>query len=192
MGATNTISLLRRIINDPNCKRMNLSTVKGYLGELIVKESLEVAGFKVDHQGNQSGYDLTVWDQDEEEYTIDVKTSLLKDDLSCGRDHWGWALVHSNKQKPITATHFVCVGLDRDLEAKRFIVIPQRFAEKFPNGIGQFRRVKHAVCDFQRSYTPKNIPSEKAKYIEKCQKWLKHKPIKRLGRRDSFRNVFSE
>lgn len=64
MSITNTISLLRKIIFDTNCDRMNKSTIKGFLGELIVKERLEEVGFEVKHQGNQSGYDLSFWMDD--------------------------------------------------------------------------------------------------------------------------------
>src|SRR3990172_5207946 len=164
MSITNTIHLLQQVILDENCGRMNKSTVKGFLGELIVKEKLEEAGFEVEHQGNQSGYDLLVWFQDKE-IKGDVKTSTLKDDLYCGRNHWGWALKHSNKKKPISATHYICIGLDDDLEAKRFFIIPASLVSKFPKGIGQFSKVEHALCAFQKQFTPENPYSKKSKYI---------------------------
>ena len=189
MSTANTISLLRKVIKDPNCERMNMSTIKGFLGELIVKERLEDAGFEVYHRGNQSGYDLSFW-VDDQEFKIDVKTSTLKDELSCDRLHWGWALVHSNKKNAVSATHFICVGLDENFEARRFIIIPSEWAAKFPEGIGQFNKVKHALCVFQRAYTPENLTSQKMAYIDKCQKWLKHKPIRQLRKGQSFRNIF--
>ena len=189
MSTANTISLLRRVIRDPNCERMNMSTIKGFVGELIVRERLEDAGFEVDHRGNQSGYDLSFW-VDDQEFRIDVKTSTLKDELSCGRPHWGWALVHSNKKKAVSATHFICVGLDEDFEAQRFIIIPAEWAAKFPEGIGQLSKVKHGLCAFRRAYTPEGLTSQKKAYIEKCQKWLKHQRIKQLRKGQSFRNVF--
>src|SRR5438067_1175751 len=49
-----TVNLLKRIILDPNCTKMNLSTVKGYLGELLVKAKLEREGMTVEQHGNQS------------------------------------------------------------------------------------------------------------------------------------------
>ena len=189
MSTASTISLVRRVMKDPNCERMNMSTIKGFLGELIVKERLEDAGFEVWHRGNQSGYDLSVW-VDDQEFKIDVKTSTLKNELSCGRPHWGWALLHSNKKKAISATHFVCVGLDENFEARRFIIIPSEWAGKFPSGIGQFNRVKHALCAFQRAYTPEGLTPQKMAYIDKCQRWLKHKRIKQLRRGQSFRSIF--
>jgi hypothetical protein len=189
MSIANTISLLRKVIKDPNCERMNMSTIKGFLGELIVKERLEDSGFEVCHRGNQSGYDLSFWVGDRE-LKIDVKTSTLKDELSCGRLHWGWALVHSNKGKAVSATHFVCVGLNENFEERRFIIIPSAWAAKFPEGIGQFNKVKHALCAFQRAYTPENLTPEKRAYIVKCQRCLKHRPIKQLSKGQSFRNVF--
>jgi hypothetical protein len=189
MSTANTIALLRKVIKDPVCGRMNMSTIKGFLGELIVKERLEDAGFEVDHRGNQSGYDLSFWSEDQE-FRIDVKTSTLKDELSCGRLHWGWALVHSNKRKAVSATHFMCVGLDESFEARRFILIPSEWAGKFPAGIGQFNRVKHALCAFQRAYAPQDLAPQKMAYIVKCQKWLRHRPIKQLSKGQSFRSIF--
>lgn len=191
MKTANTISLLRKVIKDPNCGRMNMSNIKGFLGELIVKERLENAGYEVYHQGNQSGYDLSFWIEDgDKEIKIDVKTSTLKDGFSCGRKHWGWALKHSNKKNPLSATHFVCVGLDDELQARRFIIIPAGWVGKFPKGIGQFKKVDHALCDFQKPFDPETLPTEKRNYIKKCQTWLKHKPIIRLSKGQSFNDVF--
>jgi hypothetical protein len=39
-----TIRCLKDVINDPNCRYMNLSNVKGYLGELLVLSKLEGEG----------------------------------------------------------------------------------------------------------------------------------------------------
>jgi hypothetical protein len=39
-----TIPCLKDLINDPNCRYMNLSNVKGYLGELLVLSRLEGEG----------------------------------------------------------------------------------------------------------------------------------------------------
>ena len=57
-NVSDTIDLLKKVILDPNCSRMNQSTVKGYLGELLVKAKLESEGALVEHLGNQRGYDL--------------------------------------------------------------------------------------------------------------------------------------
>lgn len=71
----NTIELLKEVIRDENCSRMNKSGVKGYLGELIVLQKLQYEGLKPEHFGNQSGIDIIV-----NNVKIDVKTSTLKDD----------------------------------------------------------------------------------------------------------------
>jgi hypothetical protein len=78
MAITRTIKLLRKIILDKNCERMNKSTVVGFLGELIVREELERANIKVEHCGNQTGYDLVIGQ--DKGIKIDVKTSRLKDE----------------------------------------------------------------------------------------------------------------
>jgi hypothetical protein len=191
MSTSKTISLLRKVIQDPNCNRMNMSTIKGYLGELIVKKRLEDAGFEVEHQGNQSRHDLSFWVGDYE-YKIDVKTSTIKDELSCGHLHWGWALKHSNKKNKITANHFICVGLDRNYKAQRFLVIPADYVAKFPHGIGQFNKVDHALCDFPKTFDleKSDISKEKRDYIQKCQKWLRHKRIIRVTEGQSFKDIF--
>jgi hypothetical protein len=40
MSTAASIELLRQVVRLPACQKMNLSTVKGYLGELIVKQAL--------------------------------------------------------------------------------------------------------------------------------------------------------
>jgi hypothetical protein len=51
-GLGKTISLLKNVINDKNCRNMNLSTIKGYLGELIVKRKLQEEGITAISKGN--------------------------------------------------------------------------------------------------------------------------------------------
>ena len=102
MKIEETIHSFQKIIVDEHCVRMNKSFFIGFLGELIVKERLQKLGIEVEHQGNQTGYDLTIIA--DSRIKIDVKTSRLKDEYSWGCSHWGWALVHSNKKKPVSAT----------------------------------------------------------------------------------------
>jgi hypothetical protein len=71
-----SIELLKKMINDPMCERMNRSIVKGYLGELWIRFLLVESGENPVHRGNQSGYDLSFGT-----YRIDVKTSTLKRDV---------------------------------------------------------------------------------------------------------------
>jgi len=46
-----TIELLKEVICDEHCERMNKSGVKGYLGELIVFQKLQNEGFEPEHLG---------------------------------------------------------------------------------------------------------------------------------------------
>src|ERR1700724_1160231 len=110
-----TIQRLKLIIKDENCARMNQSTVKGYLGELLVKAKLESEGLKLFHQGNQTGHDLE-YTNDNQSVKIDVKCSSQKSEFDKVAPNWGWALQHENKTKPITCTHFVCLALDKENE----------------------------------------------------------------------------
>jgi len=185
-----TIDLLRKVILDKNCDRMNKSTVKGFLGELIVRRQLEEAGFDVKHHGNQTGYDLSIGQDGR--FKIDVKASLLKDEYSWGCDHWGWALVHSNKKKQISATHFICVGCGSGLEARLFIIVPAFMAERFPAGIRQFNRVNHALCAFPGTDRPvRKLSLKESNYIAVCERLLRDESIKTLHPEESFRSIFS-
>lgn len=136
-----TISLLRAVILDENCSRMNPSTVKGYLGELLVKSRLEGEGVLVEHLGNQSGYDLQFKARGRL-IAIDVKFSALKSDDGKG-ENWGWALQHDNKKRGLSCTHVVCVAASKDLEVLNTYVVARHDVESFPNAPGRFGRVKH-------------------------------------------------
>lgn len=155
---------------------MNKSTLKGFLGELIVRKQLEFEGFDVQHLGNQAGYDLFIKDRN---LKIDVKMSVLKDEFNGGIEHWGWALVHMSKQKEITATHFVCLGCDKDLNAKMFVVVPANMTKRFPQGIHQFNKVKHGLIVFPDTRRPNlSRGSEETRFLKSCDKLLKAKQIR--------------
>ena len=139
-----TVANLKSLILDDNCRNMNLSTVKGYYGELLVKQKLELEGAIVKHLGNQSGYDLEL-SLDGKIFKIDVKFSTLKDEHAWGTSYWGWALHHENKKaKRFTATHLVCVASRPDLTIDRLFVIRAVDVSKFPASVGQFKNVKHS------------------------------------------------
>ncbi|MYM23256.1 hypothetical protein GTP46_11425 [Duganella sp. FT135W] len=123
---------------------MNQSNVKGYLGELFVKERLESEGQVVEHVGNQSGYDLR-YTEGEVDIRIDVKMSLLKNEFKWDFQYWGWALKQESKKKPITATHFVCVGCDENLALKALFVVRAADVAQFPQGEKQFSKVQHGL-----------------------------------------------
>lgn len=121
---------------------MNRSTVKGYLGELLVKERLEREGRNVLHLGNQSSVDLQ-FDYKGRTVSVDVKLSLLKQEFGPGISHWGWALQHENKKRAISATHFICVGCSETLEIDTLFIVRAGDVNAFPPGDGQFGKVKH-------------------------------------------------
>jgi len=161
MPTDNPVELLRRVALSPDCAKMNRSTVKGYLGELLVKQQLEVElkGIRIDHHGNQSGHDL--------QYVcgavcikIDVKTSTAKDERKWGLQYWSWALQNKNKKKPVTATHLVCVGLNANLILDSLFVIRAENIRLFPPATGQFSNNTHclflpvtAVCSTSKALT---------------------------------------
>ena len=151
MNMNQTIESLRGILNDPNCEHMNKSNVKGYLGELIVKNKLEGEGVNVLHKGNQCGYDLE-FQHKNTTFKIDVKLSTLKMEL--GREVWGWALLHENKSKPITCSHFICVALNKQFKEKYYFIIAAKDIKLFPSadhrGTGQFSKVKYCFMHLPR------------------------------------------
>lgn len=123
---------------------MNLSTVKGYLGELLVKQLLEDEGVYVEHLGNQNGYDLRFFENGKD-VRVDVKMSLPKDEFKWGFEYWGWALQHANKKKGITASHLVCVGCTKSLEVESIFVVSANDVSHFPAGEKQFSKVLHGL-----------------------------------------------
>jgi hypothetical protein len=176
MKNCDTIELLKNVIQDDNCKRMNLSTIKGFYGELLVKKKLTLEGQEVEHLGNQSGYDLKVGD-----YKIDVKTSTLKNEL--GKYdilYWGWALMHENKNKPIACTHFVCVAVDSELIVSGYYIIPAINLQLFPKGTGQFARVKHGFQIVRNGHADK-LPGEWPSAFKSSADLLNDKKAIRVG-----------
>lgn len=123
---------------------MNRSTVKGFLGELLVKERLEREGVEVRHLGNQNGVDLS-FEIDGRAMNIDVKMSMPKDEFKWGFEYWGWALLHENKKKKVAATHFICVGCSESLEVEKLFVVRESKLTEFPRGFRQFSKVIHGL-----------------------------------------------
>ncbi len=183
MTITSTIELLRKIVLDKNCDHMNKSTVVGYLGELIVKNQLELCGFNVDHKGNQTGYDLLIKNGD---VKIDVKTSRLKIEFSRDVRNWGWALVHSNKQKQISATHFICLAFNDDLSINQMILIPADVAIKFPQGIGQFPGVINGLVILPDGGSVNKLTIKQIEYLNECKKRLRNKSIRIIKTGEKF------
>ena len=167
-----TIQRLVKTINDPNCARMNCSAVKGYLGELLIKKKLEDEGLNVKHHGNQSGFDLSFRHKGND-FSIDVKTSLLKNESNEPVNYWGWALLHENKKKEIKATHIVCLGCHQDCSPSFFIVIPIDIVPQFPNGMKQFSKVKHGL----RIPEKRNHHKEDS-FIRQCRSVMRANKIK--------------
>jgi hypothetical protein len=147
-----TIKSLKKIICDENCRHMNLSTIKGYLGELIVKTRLESEGCIVEQKGNQCGYDLEF-----ENIKIDVKTSTLKEETP-GKLGWGWALKQKSKKRKLSCTHFVCLALDKKNNEKAFYIIRKEDIGKFPANSKRFKNVENRFG----VYLNKNISNKKA------------------------------
>lgn len=144
-----TIGRLKSVITDPNCSKMNKSTVKGYLGELLVKAKLEAEGLEVTHFGNQSGYDLEYGRQNHS-FKIDVKYSEPKCDFEKHVTNWGWALQHENKKKPISCTHFVCLAVDQKLECLAYYVVSRQCLEHFGRPFsGRFKKVNRGLAAFE-------------------------------------------
>lgn len=142
---TDTITNLRAVISDPNCRSMNQSTVKGFLGEILVREKLVSEGVEVIHMGNQKGYDLLI-PSSSPEIRIDVKTSAAHLIEATLHKTWGWALHSTSKKRPISCTHFVCIALDTELFPFAYYVIESSSVAQFPAAAGQFKSVTNAFA----------------------------------------------
>lgn len=190
-NVSDTIELFRKLILDPNCSRMNQSTVKGYLGELLVKAKLESEGIAVEHLGNQSGYDLQ-FNYRGEVFRVDVKFSTLKCEYCPGQNNWGWALVHQNKKRQISCTHFVCVAVDTKLEVIGYYVVSLNQVERFLSGVGQFGGVKHGFILFEdESY----VPNKHDRFFQLCEtsrQLLKDGAIIFVGKNESLLRALSQ
>ncbi len=167
MGKTSkTVDLLKAVIRDENCRHMNLSTIKGYLGELIVKAKLESEGCMVEQKGNQCGYDLGF-----DNIKIDVKTSTLKEETP-GTLGWGWALKQKSKKRRLSCTHFVCLALDEKYNEKAFYVIKKEDIGKFLANSKRFKNVENRFG----VYPNENINDKKVLKVgnkENLKKFLK-------------------
>jgi hypothetical protein len=162
---TDTIQLLKDVILDENCIRMNKSVVKGYLGELIVLKKLQSDGYKPEHFGNQSGFDIHL-----DDVKIDVKTSELKKDGS-DDEIWGWAL--RRKDKPIKYDAAVCVALNKKLDVDAYYCIFRQNVEKFES---QHERFNHVLNRFHKFRIPPDAKSSKKliEAYEQSEQFLKY------------------
>jgi hypothetical protein len=185
MPAHDAIALLRQVINSPDCEKMNRSTVKGFLGELLVKERFEREGAIVTHKGNQSGFDLVVRCS-AAILRIDVKMSLPKEEYGWGFPCWGWALQHERKQKPITATHFVCVGCSKALDIQRLFVVSAVHVDKFPQGIRQFSKVTNALVLPVSQTIPQGASVPTVPLFATCAELLSAGVVREVGEAESL------
>jgi hypothetical protein len=169
-----SINNLINVIKDDNCKKMNLSNTKGYLGELLVYQKLQEEGNNLLQKGNQSGYDLEILGT---RIKIDVKLSTLKTEVKNCPPYWGWALKHTNKKRELSASHFVCVALDEHYKVKCYYVIKASDVKYFPaSAIGQFSGITHGLIIPQNIALIEQLADNRLKkYFKKCSGLLKTK-----------------
>ena len=139
------IACLQAVLEDPVCRaHMNPSTVKGFLGELLVRRLVVAAHEEVEHVGNQASVDLLL---PRLGARLDVKCSTLKTELGPGFHHWGWPLSKTSpgKKRGAGPTHLVCVGLDRHLALARLYVVHLNAVDRFPSAPPRFKRVDRAL-----------------------------------------------
>lgn len=187
MSIERTITRLKDIITDENCKKMNLSNVKGYLGELIVLDKLRKEKLSVVQKGNQSGYDLEIIEMS---IKIDVKLSTIKTEIRDCPPYWGWALKHENKKRDLSATHFVCVALNENLTVKDFYVINAKNLNHFPrSAIRQFGKVEKGLTILKRKKSIDLINDEKLKkYFNQCSELVENGTAKKLSKSKNLKH----
>ena len=176
------------MLTDKNLEHMNLSSVKGFYGELLLKQKLENEGLSVTHRGKQSGYDLEFKLSKKDHPTkIDVKTSLLKNEIDGDLYNWGWALKSKNKKK-INCTHFCCIALDKKYRVNKYYIIQKKNLDKFPkSGIQQFKNVERGLVILFSKLYPKLKTKVERDYIDKSAKIIADKKI--ISICDSNKNI---
>ena len=184
-----SIQILKNVIFDENCKRMNLSNIKGYLGELQVAQKLISEGCDIKMLGNQSGYDIEIL---KKKISIDVKFSTIKSEVKGCPHYWGWALKHKNKKRPITCSHFVCVASDEYLNPVKFYVVKTDHLENFPeSAIGQFKNVEKGFVllnDFNEFHSIKNTALQN--YFQDCKGLLKNGIVTEIATTEKLLDKF--
>jgi hypothetical protein len=167
MNIETSIQRLKKVITDKNCKQMNLSNVKGYLGELLVFDKLKKEKLHVVQKGNQSGYDIEMLNSN---IKIDVKLSTIKMEINGCPPYWGWALKHENKKRAVTASHFICVALQDDFSVKDYYIIQAKDLKMFPSSaIRQFGKVENGFTILKTMASIKGIENkELKKYFATC------------------------
>ena len=185
-----TIQRLRAIVFDDNCKNMNLSNIKGYLGELLVTQKLIQEGLMIIPKGNQSGYDIEV---PEKKIKIDVKFSTIKKEVTNGSNYWGWALKHKNKFKDISCSHFICVAVDKKLEPLHYYIIRSTYLNNFPtSAIRQFKNVERGFVLLENHKQISNMEDGDLKnYFLSCKKLLDNKTITKISATNKLNNYLN-
>lgn len=152
-----TIRLIREIILDPNCRGLNVASIKGLLGELYVKQLLEREGQQVIHKTRNVGYDLEIYPG----IRIDVKLSTIKGTPEY--PDWGWTLQRS-QQEEFKCTHIVGVGVNKNLEAERIAIIRTLDLEQFPEVDGKYEDVLRSFTLMLDGFGYPNHP-----YFQRCR-----------------------
>lgn len=168
-----TLKMLKQILEDENCHKMNKSTVKGYFAELFIKAKLEeeikgTADTEIIHRGNQSGFDLEIG----KKIKIDVKYSTIKDNVF---EDWSWALLLPSKNRGISCTHFVCVGVNKEFHPIKICVINASDIEKFPTPEKGRFNITHSF-----SLPQDHNPWPQGKYFDDCQNLVMQGKVKVL------------
>lgn len=137
------INKIKNILKDEAFIRMNQSTLKGYLGELYVKQKLEAEGFEIEHKGNQSNVDLIIH---KHQLFIDVKLSSKKFQKNISSGLWTFALRQSSKNK-IKCTHFVCVALNEAFDVVSYYIVRANDLDKIPGPLdSRFSKVLNTLA----------------------------------------------
>ena len=180
-----TIKQLKQVITDENCEKMNLSNIKGYLGELLVIKKLAENTANIIQKGNQSGYDIELPDQN---IQIDVKYSTIKSEVKNCPPYWGWALKHQNKTKPISCSHFLCVAANQNYDPEDYYVIKSRNLDLFPeSAIRQFKNVERGLCLLTNRSSISEFNDDKLKiYFQTCVELLDKKLIVKVPNDDDL------
>ena len=175
-----TVSLIREIILDPNCRGLNVASIKGLLGELYAKELLENEGQQVIHKTRNVGYDLEIYPG----IRIDVKLSTIKGTQEY--PDWGWTLQRA-AQEELRCTHIMGIGVNKQLEMERIVIIRVQDIEQFPELAGKYEDVLRSFTLMLDGFEYPRHP-----YFQQCRELVDQGVVAVLRPGDELMDYFYE
>jgi len=155
----------------------------GEIGEFYVLQKLQKIGFRPEHKGGQSGYDIYLKEIDKK---IEIKTSLLKNEgvYSNKTIHfWGWTVERKNQKKIKKFDYLIGVALNDNFSNPKFYIFSYKEAFSVGNvNIGRFNNVKKKIYLFENKRVYEKALKLKPTIITSFERQINCHPSKFLDR----------